>query len=214
LNPSGTVLSGPRGIDAGKLTFPDSIAIDASSNVWTTLQNGPDPIFEFSQMGKNLSGSGGFPISAGLGAAIDSGGNFWSSSGGLVKVSPAGAQLSPTFGYSICGGPGIACQGGVIGPAIDGAGNAWSSMQYSAGGSSPAWTVIEMNNTGSILSGSSGYQGGGTFGVQAVAVDGSGNVWALKNFSSNTISQLVGVATPVVTPFSVGIKNGTLATEP
>ena len=45
-----------------------------------------------------------------------------------------------------------------------------------------------------------------------VAVDGSGNVWVL--LANNTVTEYVGVATPVVTPIALGVKNGKLAAKP
>ena len=68
----------------------------------------------------------------------------------------------------------------------------------------------------SYLSGSKGYTGGGLSGgagSQGLAVDGSGNVW-VANGSTNSVSELIGVAAPVVTPIVAGVKNNTLGTRP
>jgi hypothetical protein len=53
-----------------------------------------------------------------------------------------------------------------------------------------------------------------------VAIDGSGNVW-IGNLSGSgaaqatgSITELIGAATPVVTPLSVGVKNNTLGARP
>jgi hypothetical protein len=85
--------------------------------------------------------------------------------------------------------------------------------------------VAEMSNTGTILSGAKGYTGSTTLGLlspigqnapgsvpQAVAIDGGGNVWVL--LSSGKMAEFIGAATPVVTPFSLGVKNGTLGSRP
>jgi hypothetical protein len=48
--------------------------------------------------------------------------------------------------------------------------------------------------------------------VQGIAIDGGGNVWVM--LSNNTVAEFVGAATPVVTPFSLGVKNGTLGQRP
>jgi hypothetical protein len=77
-----------------------------------------------------------------------------------------------------------------------------------------------MTNTGKIVSAPLGYTGTsklgsmGTFfvNVQGIAIDGGGNVWVM--LSDNTVAEFVGAATPVVTPFSLGVKNGTLGTRP
>jgi hypothetical protein len=85
--------------------------------------------------------------------------------------------------------------------------------------------VAEMSNTGTILSGAKGYTGTTTLGLlsplvgsgpgstpQSIAIDGGGNVWVL--LSSGTMAEFIGAATPVVTPFSLGVKNGTLGQRP
>jgi hypothetical protein len=38
----------------------------------------------------------------------------------------------------------------------------------------------------------------------SIAVDGSGDVWVANN-PGNTVSELIGVATPVVTPIAAGL---------
>jgi hypothetical protein len=45
-----------------------------------------------------------------------------------------------------------------------------------------------------------------------VAVDGSGDVWVL--LANNTVTEYVGLATPVVTPIALGVKNKKLAAKP
>jgi hypothetical protein len=76
-----------------------------------------------------------------------------------------------------------------------------------------------MTNTGTIVSGALGYSGSTLLGsqflnvqVQGIAIDGGGNVWMM--LSNNTVAEFVGAATPVVTPFSLGVKNGTLGQRP
>jgi sugar lactone lactonase YvrE len=95
--------------------------------------------------------------------------------------------------------------------AIDGAGQAWitdRTLPY----------LNELNATGAILSGSSGYSSGG-FPADSIAIDGSGNVWftpvnATTLASDNTIREMIGAAAPVVTPIAAGIAGNTLATRP
>jgi hypothetical protein len=75
-----------------------------------------------------------------------------------------------------------------------------------------------MTNTGTIVSGPLGYTGNTSLGfgnsgrVQGIAIDGGGNVWMM--LSNNAVVEFVGAATPVVTPFSLGVKNGTLGQRP
>ena len=67
--------------------------------------------------------------------------------------------------------------------AIDGSGNAWVA---NSGHSS----VTEFSSSGSVLSGTSGWTGGGLFNPQSIAIDLQGNAWA-TNFSNNSVTKLV-----------------------
>ncbi len=71
--------------------------------------------------------------------------------------------------------------------------------------------MAELNSSGSIISGSSGYAT--ATGASAIAVDASGNIWG-DNAAGNNVIELIGAGTPVVTPFSVGLLNGTLGMRP
>jgi hypothetical protein len=112
--------------------------------------------------------------------------------------------------------------------ALDGAGNVWSERCWRLRLMEPnpnpmiSTAVAEMSNTGTILSGANGYTGSTLLGtgslsdgtnanVHAIAIDGGGNVWVLFG---GTVAEFVGAATPVVTPFSLGVKNGTLGSRP
>jgi hypothetical protein len=72
--------------------------------------------------------------------------------------------------------------------------------------------MIELNNAGTILSGATGFVVPAAGYPVGTAIDGSGNVWAVMY--SNYVVELIGAATPVVTPLSVGVKNNTLGTRP
>ncbi|MDE1154665.1 MAG: hypothetical protein PW735_02925 [Acidobacteriaceae bacterium] len=90
--------------------------------------------------------------------------------------------------------------------ALDGNDTAW--VANSAG------NVSAFTEAGSAISPSTGYTAGGAFtSPSALAMDGSGNVW-ITDSTANTITELVGAATPVVTPLSLGIKYSKLGTRP
>jgi hypothetical protein len=46
-----------------------------------------------------------------------------------------------------------------------------------------------------------------------IALDGSGNVWVTQPVA-NTVMEMIGAGTPVVTPLAVGVQNNTLGTRP
>jgi hypothetical protein len=204
--------------------------------------NADATVTKFGSNGTLLSGSTGYPITGHIGSnpygvAIDASGNAWLNSYMSVQISelsPSGVLLG---GYSNnCIGPPVFPPGGhyevdcyYADPnvfALDGAGNVWGAVTFRWNTiSHPPTTsvssaVAEMTNTGKIVSAPLGYTGSSKLGsmgtsfvnVQGVAIDGGGNVWVM--LSNNTVAEFVGPATPVVTPFSLGVKNGTLAQRP
>jgi hypothetical protein len=240
---SGTVLSGTNGFTGGGLYKPFAIALDGQGNAW--VGNGDDTVTEFSNNGTLLSGNTGYPITAipqfySLGVAIDASGNAWLNTPQNVPIfelSPSGVPLSPSGGYSNCYPPGpqtrnlqyyVGCWYPNPNPfALDGAGNVWGVVEFEWNPVSQPPTaefstgVAEMTNTGTIVSGTFGYAGSTPLGsigqflnvlVEGIAIDGGGNVWVM--LSNNTVAEFVGAATPVVTPFSLGVKNGTLGQRP
>ncbi len=119
--------------------------------------------------------------------------------------------------------------------AIDGAGSAWFSIatNCTTGCTGPSYGLGAITNTGIAIAPSTGggFQGStcvsctyngntATFSrylsaPTQLAIDGSGNVWVPMNgIDSKSVTMLVGAATPVVTPLSLGIKNNTLGTKP
>jgi hypothetical protein len=205
LNNSGGVISGSgyTVTDFG----PQGVAFDGSGNAWTNTGLG-------------------HPVSSALGL------------NNVAKLSSSGAELSPSGGYANCVSPGIVGGLNIIclywAPnafALDGAGNVWSEAVWETKVNGPvpnpmiSGAVAEMSNTGTILSGAKGYTGTTTLGLlspltgagpgtvpRSVAIDGGGNVWVL--LSDGSVAEFVGAATPVVTPFSLGVRNGTLGSRP
>jgi len=103
---------------------------------------------------------------------------------------------------------------------MDGLGHIWNSTNYNNGTSLVA-ALDEFTTTGAALSPLvPGYEGGsaaeGTFNFQFMAIDGSGNLWSMGGTSttSNSIVEFVGLAAPVLTPTSLALYNGQVATRP
>jgi hypothetical protein len=89
--------------------------------------------------------------------------------------------------------------------AVDGANNIWAM-----GGNA---YVSEFTNSGTALTPSTGYTGGFTAVGARLAIDSSGSVW-LPESSANAVVQMIGVATPVMTPLVAAAKAGTPAAKP
>jgi hypothetical protein len=198
---NGTVLSPSSGyLEYGY--HGGGIAIDTSGDVWIgEFLGAPDTVIELSNTGTTISPNGGF-TGGGLidseGIAIDASGNIWVANfGGPVS------ELSSS-GTPIAGSP-FSADGVRI--AIDGSGNIWTGNY---GGS-----VSELSNSGVLLSPSTGFIGPNLYQPYSIAVDGSGNVWLSNGADMATnVTEFVGIASPVVTPLAVGLKNHTLGTRP
>jgi hypothetical protein len=141
--------------------------------------------------------------------ANDNAGDTWvtnnGSTGSVYEFANDGTLLSVPSGYT---GGGLA---NPLGIAIDGAGNAWVTSDV-ATSTAIYNSVVKLGGDGSVLSGGSGFALPPTTYPVGDAVDGSGNVWVVM--AANNVIEMVGVATPVVTPLSLGVKNNTLGTRP
>jgi len=217
---SGVPLSGSSGFTGGGMAFPINIAMDPSGNAWVT--NGDtNNITKLSNSGTVLSGTTGFSDGGkgiAFGIAIDGSGSVWvtypdAANNGLngpgpfynrvAKFNSAGKVLSGSGGFT---GNGV---GNSESLAIDGAGNVWSMNYYSN-------YITELSNSGTLLSGANGYVSSSLYAPYAIAIDGSGNAWVTSGDipGSCNLVEYIGIAVPVVTPLSVGVKNNTLGTRP
>jgi hypothetical protein len=173
-----------------------SIAIDGAGDIWTSIGlttigksylSDTVTVSELSRAGSILSGAGGYaPISAyeqAASIAIDSSGDAWvtyEASDVVIEISQSGFSL----GYAVYNSP--------VAIAIDGSGDA-----YVLGVSN----LSKLSSSGTILSGS-GYAVESSL-IGGFALDGSGNAWI--GAGNNGITELIGVATPVVTPICAGL---------
>ena len=192
ISSAGAAISPAAGYVGGGLNYPQAVAVSGTGDVWIESQGG-DAVTEFSGSGSILSGANGYTgagINEPWAIAIDSSGSAWIPNGignSVTKLSGSGSALSGASGFT---GGGLNSPTGI---AIDGAGYAWIANFFGS-------SVVELSNTGSVLSGSKGFLGIG-LNPDAIAVDGSGNVWTTNPGSSNgSVTELIGAATPVVTP--------------
>ena len=216
---NGNLLSG-SGYTGGGLGAGDTvggISIDPSENAWLAVSTGTSTstVAKFSNAGAPLSGTGYIPsgLSAAWSTANDSGGNTWvtnnATTASVFKFANDGTVLSPTGGYT---GSGLA---NPLAIAIDGAGDVWvtsDSVQNVGGTPTTVGTMVELDNNGNILSGGTGYNVLAAGYPVGDAIDASGNVWVAM--ANNYVIEMVGAAAPVVTPLSLGLKNGTFGTRP
>ncbi len=218
---SGQVLSGTKGFTGGGISNPYQLAITSSGDVLITNST-VYSISELNSSGVPLTPSTGVTgegFFGGSSLAIDHQNNVWVASvwpdAQVAKVSPDGVILSGS-GYATTAMQGANGAGVTI--AIDGDDNAWTPS------GSPA--VIEVSNTGETLSGSKGYGGGIAPRAQYLVIDGSGDVWVssatfapsgvrgVPGVYTFKITELVGVAAPVVTPIAAGVKLNVLGARP
>jgi hypothetical protein len=197
----------------------NGIEIDNSSNLWTSnsagfvcrtkaISGGTG-----ANLAVNFSGSGSGAVTSLSGLAVDYPGNAWASSpSGLVYVTSAGS------------GSKALTAGGLEKPsalAVDGNGNVFalnaSAYAYNTGCSSYPPSITEYSaitsagpnpvspsQTSNTFCG--GYQANHLSFPNGIAVDVSGNVWVTNSVVNttdpynNTVSELIGVATPTLSP--------------
>jgi hypothetical protein len=172
------------------LASVSEISLDPSGYLWATSYT--------NSAGCRLSNPGGaatFYLSDSLvdpgNLAIDSNGKGWAP---LKGPNALGGVTSVGSG-ALYGGSTL---GGLSSPtwiAIDGADNLWIT---NAGNS---YALSEFNDAGNAITGTSGYQGGNLDKPSFLAIDSSGDVW-VPNAGANSVTEIIAVATPAVTPLS------------
>jgi streptogramin lyase len=198
----------------GGITAPQAVAIDASGNAW--IADNINSIIKLSSSATSTSGDtvySGIGLNAPKAIAIDHSGNAWVANGGgnnVIVISSTGGAVSGSSGYTAAS---LSAPSAIT---LDGAGNAWVKG-LGVGQDAGNYTVTEFSNSGAVLSGPNGY-----FATTPsnVAIDQSGDVWtnyvSVNFLFGNTwyVSEMIGAASPVVTPTSLGVKNNTLGARP
>ena len=239
-----THMTNATGADAtnspyGGLDAPLGVAIDNSGNVWVAssddFASGTGYLTKFTGSGTTYtpqnfaSGAGTLPGDV----AIDSSGNVWLTNYvGVALFNNSGTELSPVGGYP-------SPQNIYTNPqsvTVDGLNRAWVSNLASDGNGNAlnlpgSVTAFSTNGTtGTLISTSTtttsagtllGYTAAGAIsqqpnGPQSIKVDPSGNLWitGYNATGSQVITELIGIAAPVVTPLSVASSTGKLGTRP
>jgi hypothetical protein len=192
LSSTGQPLSGAEGF-ATDLSFPLSIAIDANNNAWvgnskTNTVTKVSPDGHFTSYGCcNWAG----------GIAIDQRGYVWVANymgDSISQLASDGTVISPPTGYSD-GKASILHPQGI---AVDGSGDVW--VTNILGTSITELAGSAASSPGQVLSPTAGWARDAGFNYGwAVAIDASGNLWVV-NHTTNLLTEIVGLATPVKTP--------------
>jgi hypothetical protein len=199
LSNTGQPLSGASGYKSPLFEFPVAVAIDANHNGWVANNSanmatgGADAVIKVAPDGSQFTSYVCCDGAAGL--AIDQRGYVWVANyygNSISQLASDGSVISTGYkdnGASILHPQGI---------AIDGAGHVWvanyrgpSITELAGSGSASA---------GQILSPTAGYASDAAMLEAAqIAIDASGNLW-VTNFYTNTLTEIIGLATPVKTP--------------
>ena len=190
LSSGGQPLSGADGYTTD-LSFPISIAIDAKNNAWVGNSK--------TNTVTKVSSDGQFTSYACCnwagGIAIDQRGFVWVANymgDSISQLSADGTVISN--GYSDAKAS-ISHPQGI---AVDGSGHVW--VTNILGSSITELAGSAATSPGQILSPSAGWaRDAGLNHGWAVAIDASGNLWVV-NYTTNTLTEIVGLATPVKTP--------------
>jgi hypothetical protein len=192
----------------GGMADPSVIAIDGSGNVWVYNQQARSGINDYVKL-NNASGALTVGVQGSYAAyngnpsqlAIDKSGNVWSAGPSSIQVLeiPAG-YIGATGSQPVIYGDYSTGFDNPEGMAFDGSNRLWVA---DAGSSAPGLSLY-----GAITYADSTFVNG----ALSVAVDNAGNVWVL--LGNNTMKEYVGVATPVVTPLSLGVKENKLGAKP
>ena len=184
---SGSTTQSQKGIKVGNAMW----VLDAS-----------DGLVRLDSSGKQTTQTGSASGNSSVGAvAVDNAGNLWATqqhADGFVKYAPSGTQLVAASAI-----------GGLSTPtaiAVDGAGHVWIA---NAGNGS----LTTLDSSGAALSPATGYQSHTLTQPSSLAVDNSGSVW-VTDVAANTVTKVIGAASPVVTPTSVALTNLQLGTRP
>ena len=194
LSSNGQPLSGTTGYASSQFAFADAIAIDANHNGWVgNSEANPGTVTKVAPDGSQFTSYACCNWPAGV--AIDQRGFVWATNymgDSISQLASDGTVISSGYSdnkASIWHPQGI---------AIDGSGHVWVTNFF--GSSITELAGSAANSPGQILSPTAGWALDAMVDEGfAIAIDASGNLW-ITNFYSNTLTEIVGLATPVKTP--------------
>lgn len=177
-NSSGAAQSpATTGYTGGGQSGPDALAVDPGGTIWIANNTQLSPtVSRFTSGGTPVVGSpySGNGIVDSTAIAMDTAGNAWiansSAFGRGVTYMPNSGSSSGSVSYGVGG---ISSATTLTGIAIDASGNVWTT------GSN---LVAEISSSGTTISPSTGYRGGGLSVPQGIAIDGLGNAWIINRY--------------------------------
>jgi len=192
LSNTGQPLSGAKGYTSSQISFPVAIALDTNHNGWIANSEATT-VTKVSPDGSQFTSYDCCNYPHGI--AIDQRGFVWVANylgDSISQLASDGTVVSSGYSdnkASIFHPQGI---------AIDGSGHVWAANYL--GSSITELAGSATTSPGQILSPTAGYAVDAALDQPfAVAIDAGGNLW-IVNFLSNTLTELVGLATPVKTP--------------
>jgi hypothetical protein len=221
----GTALSPASGYTQAISQPTGAIAVDTAGTVWV-LNAGDDSATELNSTNGNfiqqdfgyqqlLPSPSASVLSQGVSNAItiDNAGNVFESPGNQLVELLAGGSIANSGGLGYASNSTQYAYSPFL--ALDGSEHIWLLIVGGAGSCGQGAVVVELSSTGAVLNNNPdgcGYLGGSiNTGSAGIAVDGSGGLWVLN---TGSVTEFVGLAAPVVTPFALGVANKTLGKKP
>jgi hypothetical protein len=182
---------------------PGSIALDRSTNVWVANSSSVSelPVGTSYLIGSNFAPAGAAFSTPG-GVTLDASSNVWAAN--FTGSSNLGSVSEVTASSSYATGLNFAATGAAFNESnsvvLDASGNAWVA---NSGGSSNgnSGSVSELTAASSYATGFNlSPTGAGLNAPFSIALDASGNVWVVNNGAPFSVTEMLGLAKPVVTP--------------
>jgi streptogramin lyase len=197
----------------GGIDAPIGVAFDDSGNVWVTSSGNKtgtvNNVSVFDHSGATYTPYTGSPYTGGslaipYGIALNHAGKAWVGNAGNSSVTEL---INPGSGLSYANfdGGGLENGGAAYGVAVAG-----QNEVFITNGNG---TLSELSSSGAAVSPSTGYGSSNTSLPQGVAVDGSGDVW-VANSGSASLTEYIGLSSPVVTPIAAAVAQGKLGQRP
>lgn len=191
---------------------PIGVGIDGAGNIFAA-GTGSSTILKFTSAGVVTSPAGGYTagsLNQPTGISIDAAGNVWTIDNGssaITKITNTGTFIPQTAGGSSLSNAFVL--------SIDGAGGAWyaNCRSCSPNATSPDNLEHTGANQAQATGTADGFQDSHLARVGTTAINASGNVWITSN-ANGTVTEFIGVSSPVITPLAVAASSNKLGTRP